>query len=161
MATPEELKEKLWGSLRAQRTVMLALAGVEESHARPMTAMFEHDGPPLWFFTSTDNALARAQAGQQRAVATFAAKGHDLFATLHGRLMLESDRGVLDRLWNRMVAAWYEGKDDPRLALLRFEPDSAEIWLNDASVFTGAKILLGGDPRKSYAGKVASVRLQS
>jgi general stress protein 26 len=161
MATPEELKEKLWDSLRAQRTVMLALAGVEESHARPMTAMFEHDGPPVWFFTSTDNALARSQADQQRAVATFAAKGHDLFATLHGRLVPESDRGALDRLWNRMVAAWYEGKDDPRLALLRFEPDSAEIWLNDASVFTGVKILLGEDPRKSYAGKVASVRLQS
>ncbi len=161
MATPEELTEKLWASLRAQRTVMLALAGVQESHARPMTAMFEHDGPPLWFFTSTDNALVQAQSTQQRAVATFAAKGHDLFATVHGRLVLESDRGVIERLWNSFVAAWYEGKDDPRLALLRLDPDSAEIWLNDASIFTGARILLGEDPRKTYAGKVASVRLQN
>jgi general stress protein 26 len=50
-----------------------------------------------------------------RAIATFASKGHDLFATLHGSVSLDNDRAVIDRLWNRFVAAWYEGgKDDPK-----------------------------------------------
>ena len=56
----------------------------------------------------------------QRTIATFTSKGHDLFATVHGRLSLDNDRAVIDRLWNCYVAAWYErGKDDPKLALLR------------------------------------------
>ena len=29
---------------------------------------------------------------------------------------------MIDRLWNPFVAAWFEGKDDPKLQLLRFDP---------------------------------------
>ena len=55
-----------------------------------------------------------------RAIATFASKNHELFATVHGRLTAQNDRAVIDRLWNTYVAAWYEdGKDDPKLVLLR------------------------------------------
>jgi general stress protein 26 len=159
MATPEELKGKFWKSLKAQRTVMLGLEGVQDNHTRPMTALFEDDSSPIWFFTSTDNAMVKAQGTQNRAIATYAAKGHDLFATIHGRLSQEHDRGVVDRLWNPFVAAWYEGKDDPKLALLRLDAERAEIWLNDASVLDGVKILLGVDPRKAYEGKVADVAM--
>ncbi len=61
--------------------------------------------------------------GNDRAIATFASRGHDLFAAVHGRLSVDTDRAVVDRLWNRFVAAWYEGgKDDPKLALLRLDP---------------------------------------
>ena len=60
----------------------------------------------------------------------FVSKKHDIFATLHGRLILDTDRATLDRLWNPFVAAWFEkGKEDPKLALLRFDPAKAEIWL--------------------------------
>ena len=53
-----------------------------------------------------------------RAIATLTSKGHNLFATVHGSVSLDCDRATIDRLWNRFVAAWYEGgKDDPRLAL--------------------------------------------
>lgn len=158
MATAEELKGRFWRSLKAQRTVMLGLEGVQDNHTRPMTAMFENESSPVWFFTSTENAMVKA-LGAGRAIATYAAKGHDLFATIHGRLSQERDRGVIERLWNPFVAAWYEGKDDPKLALLRLDAERAEIWLNDASLLDGVKILLGADPRKTYEGKVADVAM--
>ena len=53
---------------------------------------------PVWFFTSKDNALVQALDGDSRAIATFASKGHDLFATLHGQLSLDNDRVTIDRL---------------------------------------------------------------
>ena len=42
---------------------------------------------------------------------------------------------------------------------MRLDAERAEIWLNDASVFTGVRILLGADPKKAYAGKVAKVAM--
>ena len=39
-------------------------------------------------------------------------KGHDLFATIHGRVSVDNDRAVIDRLWTRYVAAWFEGGKD-------------------------------------------------
>ena len=57
------------------------------------------------------------------------------------------------------MAAWYTGKDDPSLRLLRFDPDGAEIWLNGSSLLAGIKMLVGVDPKQDYQDKVATVRL--
>ena len=57
------LESKLWKAIKDDRTVMLALAGVEEGHSQPMTAQILHDEDergPIWFFTSKDNDLVKA-----------------------------------------------------------------------------------------------------
>ena len=161
MGTPKELEDRLWKALESDRTVMLGLDGVEGGHARPMTALFEEPRGPIWFFTARDNALVRGlEGGGGGAHASFVAKDHDLFASLGGGLRLDTDRTVIDRLWNPFVAAWYEGgKDDPSLALLRFDADHAEIWENASSLLTGIKLLFGADPKRDYADKVARVDL--
>lgn len=160
MATPAELEQRFWKALKSDMTMMLGLDGVEDGHARPMTAQFEEDGSAIWFFTSKDNGIVQALPEGNRAIATFVSKGHDLFATVHGALVLDNDREVIDRLWSPFAAAWYEhGKDDPKLALLRLDAERAEIWLNGSSLVAGVKALLGSDPKKDYKNKVAEVEL--
>ena len=161
MPTPQELEAKFWKALGKDMTVMLGLDGVEGGHTRPMTAQFEEDSSPIWFFTAKDNAMVEALGGgSKRAIATFASKGHDLFATVQGTVTVDTDRAVIERLWNPFVAAWYEeGKDDPKLALLRLDAESAEIWENGNSLIAGAKMLMGIDPKKDYQHKVAEVSL--
>lgn len=161
MPTPQELEAKLWKALESDRTMMLGLDGAEDGHTRPMTAQVADDRSSIWFFTAKDNALVQALAGGTgRAIATFTSKGHDLFATFHGQLRLDNDAATVDRLWNRFVAAWYPGgKTDPNLALLRLDAERAEIWLEGSSLVAGVRMLLGGDPRKSYKDKVAQVPL--
>lgn len=160
MSTPQELEAKFWKALSSDRTMMLGLDGLEDGHTRPMTAQFENDRSPLWFFTSKDNLLVQSLPRGDRAIATFAAKGHDLFATVHGSLKVDNDPAVIERLWNRFVAAWYEGgKSDPKLALLRLDAERAEIWLDASSLVSGVKLLMGIDPKRDYKDKVADVRL--
>ncbi|OYW97176.1 MAG: hypothetical protein B7Z15_23575 [Rhizobiales bacterium 32-66-8] len=80
---------------------------------------------------------------------------------MHGGLSLDNNPAVIDRLWNRYVAAWYEGgKSDPKLALLRLDPERAEIWLDASSIVAGIKMLLGADPKQDYKDKVATVSLR-
>ena len=161
MPTPQELEAKLWKALESERTVMLGLDGAEDGHTRPMTAQVEDDRSHIWFFAARDNALVNAlSAGSGRAIATFASKGHDVFATFHGQLSVDDDPAAIDRLWNRFVAAWYPGgKTDPNIALLRLDPERAEIWLEGSSLVAGVKMLLGVNPRESYKDKVAQVPL--
>src|SRR5262249_37304561 len=155
MPTPDELEVKFWKSLRSDMTMMLGLDGVDDGHARPMTAQMDGERGPIWFFAGKDHALVQNLGKGNRAIATFASKGHDLFAAVHGRLSLDNDRAVIDRLWNRYVAAWYKGgKDDPNLALLRLDPDQGEIWLDASSVMSGIKMLFGADPKDEYKDKV-------
>jgi general stress protein 26 len=160
MAKSGELEKEFWMALKSDMTMMLGLVGVEESHTRPMTAQMKGSEGPIWFFTSRDNTLVQNLRRDGRAIATFASKGHDLFASVHGRLMLDNDPDTIDELWSPFIAAWYEGgKDDPELALLRFDAERAEIWKNENSIFAGIKMLFGHDPKEDYKDKVAEVKL--
>ena len=161
MPSPAELKDKFWSALKSDMTMMLGLDGVEDGHARPMTAHVEGAHGPIWFFTSKDNAIVAKLAQSDRAIATFASKGNDLFATVHGALRVDNDPAAIDRLWNRYVAAWFEGgKSDPKLVLLRLDPEKAEIWGDASSIVAGIKMLLGSDPKEEFKDKVATVKLQ-
>ena len=159
MADPRELETRFWKHLDDDRTVMLGAEGIAP---RPMTAIAEDDRAPLWFFTSSDTDLGKALDASSgiAGVASFAAKDHDLFATLRGQLTADNDRDVIDRLWNPFIAAWFEGKDDPKLRLLRMDAPEAHVWLNENSMLAGAKMLLGADPKKSYEDKAGQVNLQ-
>jgi general stress protein 26 len=161
MPTPQELETKFWQALKSDMTMMVGLDGVDDGHARPMTAQLDGERGPIWFFTAKDTEIVRRLTKGNRAIATFSSKGHDLFATVQGSLHLDNDRRNIDRLWNRFVAAWFEGgKDDPKLALLRLDAERAEIWLDGSSLVAGIKMLLGVDPKESYKDQVAKVALR-
>jgi general stress protein 26 len=162
MANEAEIAKKFWKALRSDRTVMLGLAGVDEGHAQPMTALVEddRDAGPIWIFSARNVDLVKALGPGGKAVAHFASKDHELFASVHGELVPDDDRAAIDRLWNPFVAAWYRGgKDDPELRLLRFDPEWAQVWLNENSLFSALKLMLGRDPKREYRDKVADVKL--
>lgn len=161
MPNQAEIKQKFWDSLKDDMTVMLGLVGVDDAHTRPMTAQIDEERDGLiWFFTSTDNELVGRISGETQAFLTYASKGHDLFAAVHGTLAVDRNPAEIDRLWNRFVAAWFEGgKDDPKLVLLRFTPADAQIWVDASSFVAGVKMFLGIDPKEDYKDKVAKVQL--
>jgi len=165
MTTEAEIREKFWKHLKSDRTLMLGLIGNAGGHSQPMTAQLDHDDAetgPLWIFSSKDTDLVRGIGEGARGMAQFVSKGHDLFACFDCDLSLTNDRATVDRLWNPYVAAWFEGgKDDPKLVLIRVEPHHAQIWLNENSLFAGIKLMLGSDPKKDFADKVAETNLGS
>ena len=59
-----------------------------------------------------------------------------------------------------LIAAWFDGKDDPKLVLRRFDAEQAEIWLNESSLLAGVKMLLGVDPKRDYEDNTAEVDLR-
>ena len=125
-----------------------------------MTANVVGPDQPIWFFTASDNLIVQKLPQGHRAIATFTSRDHKLFATLHGNLCLDTDRATIDRLWNKYIAAWYEGKDDPKLRLLRLDAEKAEIWQDASSMVAGIKMLLGIDPKRDYKDSVAKVSLK-
>jgi general stress protein 26 len=151
-----ELEARFWAALRKDMTVMLILG--EEIESRPMTAMLadKEDHGPVWFFTAKDTELVRhLGGGAKEASFHFVSKGHDVWATVSGMIQPDMDRAMIDRLWNPFVAAWYDqGKDDPKLALLRMDLNHAKIWREGNSLAAGFLALLGRDPKKDYQDNV-------
>lgn len=151
-----DIKKDFWKALDASPNVMVGLIG-ERAHHVPMHAMLDKDADgAVWFFTATDNRLASGGP----AMAQFASRDHDLFACISGTLRREADRAVLDRLWNNAVAAWYPGgKDDPKLLLLRFDLEDAEIWTADPGLKGMFKLATGMTVKRKEFGEHAKVAL--
>ena len=147
MATQQEIAGKLWDAFQQDRFVMLGLDGPGCAPLQPMTLLMDGNHSPFWFFTSSETDLARALGGQAKpAIATLAGKGLELFASMRGTLAVDNDPAVLDRLWSPMVEAWFEGRNDPRITLLRLDVDEAQVWLNEGQMLAGVKLMLGIRP---------------
>ena len=161
MADDAEIEARFWKDLKSAPFVMLGLVDARDGHTQPMTAQFENDGGPLYFFTTKDNGLTTSLGGSShRAIATYTGKGHDLFASIHGTLNVDNDDATIDRLWNPHVEAWFEGgRNDPKLTLLRLDTEKAELWLGGSSIGAMLTRLLGKDPKASYKDNVAEVTL--
>lgn len=152
----EELKQQFWESLADSPYLFLQLDS-DPHTAVPMTAALDEDaGGAIWFFTGRDHALA----GGGAATATFAGKGHDVFARFKGTLTEETSRERLDKEWSRFVEAYFpQGKDDPNLLMLRMDLANAEIWTTDVGLATTVKMALGHDVREETRDKHAETVL--
>ena len=153
MADPQELKRDLWKRMAASPFVMIGLK--EGGHSEPLTAQLDDDlVDTLYFFVGRDNRLT----GGGAAMAQFVSKGHDYFACLSGRVVTDNNRAMIDKLWSKQAEAWFPGgKDDPNLALVRFDIDDAELWETDMSLSGKVKMLFGGKIKASETGSHAHV----
>jgi general stress protein 26 len=154
MADTEEIKQTLWKKMAASPFVMVGFAD-GRSHSEPLTAQLDEDQVDrIYFFAGKDNRLA----GGGDAMAQFVSKGHDFFACLSGKIARDDDFAMIDKLWNNQVEAWFPGgKDDPNLALLRLDIDSAELWETDMSLSGKVKMLFGGKIEAGEEGSHAVV----
>ncbi|MWV28147.1 pyridoxamine 5'-phosphate oxidase family protein [Aurantiacibacter rhizosphaerae] len=145
MTSTEDLKEKFWKSLADSPFIFLEL-DADPKTAVPMTAQLDKDAnSTIWFFTTKDHTFAHGGP----ATATFASKGHDMFARFSGVLSEETSRERFEKQWSKPVEAWFPGgKDDPNLLMLRMDLGNAEIWNSDLGFVDTAKMLMGFDVRE-------------
>jgi general stress protein 26 len=164
MAETQEIEEKFWKALKDSPFIMLGVEGARGGATQPMTVLFDQEDRKaglLWIFTAKDHDLTEAMGQTNRAMASYAAKGHGLFASLRGTLQIVNDPATVERLWNPIVAEWYEGKEDPKLALVRFDLEDAKVWLSDVEGFLKPAFnkLFGRKPEAGMKEKVAEISL--
>lgn len=123
--------ETIRGILGAARIATLTTRSIEgDLQSRPM-ALVEHDfDGTLWFFTEEPSGKTAVLAEHPDVnVAIGDGKGH---LSLSGRASVERDAARIDELWNPWAESWFErGRDDPRVALLRVEVETAAYWDTD------------------------------
>ena len=144
MSSTDEVKEKFWKALADSPFLFLERDGCSDG-AVPMTAQLDKDAnSAIWFFTTKDHHLAKMGP----ATATFAGKGHEMFARFSGTLSEETSRERLDEHWSSITEAWFDGKDDPKMIMLRMDLGQAEIWNSDMGFIDNMKMLMGFDSRQ-------------
>ncbi|CAA9274941.1 MAG: Pyridoxamine 5'-phosphate oxidase [uncultured Arthrobacter sp.] len=111
--------------------------------SRPLAVHGKDFDGDLWFFTEDPSPKAdEIRANPQVNVSISTGKG---YLSIAGTASLTRDQAKIDELWGPTVSAWFEnGRDDPAVALIKVDADTAEYWSMDAPrVVSAIKMVKG------------------
>ena len=146
--------KKLKDKIKNIKVAMLTSVDSDGSlHTRPMhTQEMKEDGV-LWFFTGKNSGKIAEIKNDSHVSLGYADVDNNTFVAIGGRATMVTDQAKIDELWHEMLKAWFpEGKNDPNIALIKVDPDSAEFWDSPSSkvvqLFGYAKAMVTGEPYK-------------
>ncbi|TAG29937.1 MAG: hypothetical protein EAZ40_02035 [Rhodobacterales bacterium] len=116
-------RDALFEVLDGVRAGMLGLLGGGDG-LQPMTHFPDAEAGVIWFISSTETDLVQSLGLGEDAQYVVISTDHDAHVSLRGKLYHVQDSTKLDALWGPFVSAWFEGgRADPRVALLRLDPE--------------------------------------
>lgn len=127
--TTQHDNEKIWSLIKDARVAMLTSERDGRLYSRPMVASQKAFDGSLWFFTRKSSPkVAEVEAHSQVNVA-YASSSDNSYVSLAGGAVVVDDRALIDAHWNEWIKTWFpDGKDDPDIALIRVDVDTAEYW---------------------------------
>jgi general stress protein 26 len=101
----------------------------EPFQTRPMSTAQVDDEGNLWFLSASDS-YKNEEVDYDPNVQLFYVNTPDSeYLTVFGKAYISTDRKKIDEVWKPLAKAWFtEGKDDPRITLLKVVPEEAYYW---------------------------------
>ncbi len=127
--TDDATRDTIWEKVRSIETCMMATRDGDQLRSRPMSAIPRISQNVIWFFADADDHKDDELARDAHACLAFADPRSHCYVSMSGHIDLVRDRKIIDELWNDSAARYFpQGPGDPRILLLRFEPEVGEYW---------------------------------
>lgn len=96
---------------------------------RPMAAEKIDDEGNFWFLSADDSHKNSELEADPNTQLLFQGGAHTDFMMLYGKSYISRDKQKIDELWDPMMKTWFtEGKDDPRITVIKFTPEQGYYW---------------------------------
>jgi len=153
---PEDTKKNLNGGMAADLIKKLAkeaetcffCTGEEQGETqgvRPMNIRDADDQGNLWFLSASDSHKNLEVEANPNVRIYLQATQNSGFLFLEGIATINRDRGQIEALWDPILKTWFtEGKDDPRITVIKVAPTGGYYWDNKHGNFVAAtKMVIG------------------
>lgn len=98
------------------------------SDSRPMSLQACDADGTMWFLSSTASRKNRDIERDPRVMLGFSNDDKYEYLVVHGQATIHTDRPTVERCWSAFANAWFDGKDDPRVSVLRVRPEHGHYW---------------------------------
>ena len=96
---------------------------------RPMSIKEVDDEGNFWFLSAIDSSKNREIIKDSRVQLFISNTSNYEFLTIFGNASISRDRKKIDKYWSDVAKAWFEeGKDDPRISVLKIAPIEGFYW---------------------------------
>lgn len=107
----------------------------------PMTLQGVDDNGNLWFISSSESDRNHNIQSESRVQLYFSNVKSFKYLYILGNAEIVDDRKKIDEYWNAFSNAWFDGKDDPRVSLIKVSPVDTKFWeTEDSNLMTFLKI---------------------
>lgn len=97
-------------------------------NAIPMSTKKVDDHGNIWFL-SNKNSDHNKDLEKDASCQLLYSGGSDMkFLSVYGNAVITTDRAVIDELYSSTDSAWFDGKDDPNITAIKFQPSQAAYW---------------------------------
>jgi general stress protein 26 len=122
---------------------------------RPMALQTVGDDGAIHFLSSTESDKNRDIAADPRVMLSFQNDDKSEYMVLDGDATVLTDRASIDEHWTALANAWFEGKDDPRVSVIRVRPRMGHYWdTQDGKIVQMAKMAFAAVTGRSSDGGV-------
>ena len=142
MSHHENGAEHVHELIKGQRTAMLTTVHDEDGTlaARPMALQLADPDGTLWFLAFSDSEKTDEIRRRPDVNVAFTEEG--TWVSVAGRASVSQDPAKARELWNDFAEAWFQCEpEDPRVAVIRVDGDSAEYWDSPGKVGTLVGVL--------------------
>ncbi|MDX2264318.1 MAG: pyridoxamine 5'-phosphate oxidase family protein [Hyphomicrobiales bacterium] len=135
--------EQFWDELERVQAGLLGLTDMRD-HLQPMAPQPDRRTNSIWFFTRTSSDLFKQVGAGAKAMFCLVGRDHDYHACVMGQLRENRMDAKIDEYWSPVVAAWYDGRNDPEMTLLEMQLENGKIWAS-----TGNSLVFGWEIAKA------------
>lgn len=97
-------------------------------NSRPMGLQETDDSGNLWFISSADSNKNFEIKEDRRVQLFFMNNGDSEYLSVYGDATIYKDKSTIEEKWSAMANAWFDGKDDPNVSIIRVEPKESYYW---------------------------------
>ncbi len=109
---------------------------------RPMHVQEVCDQGNFWFLSSSDSDKNQEIANDSRVQLFISNTSNYEFLSVYGKASISRDREKIDKYWTEITKAWFDGKDDPRITVIKVTPEEGFYWdTKDGKLVSMVKIL--------------------
>ncbi len=133
-------------------TAMLSTADEDGSiRSRPMRHLEANEDGTIYFFTEYNSGKTDEIKNDSHVNLSYAKPGDQMYVSVSGKAQVYRDQQKIDELWNPAMKAWFpDGKDDPKIGILKVTIDKAEYWDSPSSavvhLYGMVKAAITGEP---------------
>jgi len=94
----------------------------------PMTTVQVAPEGALWFFSDKESEHYKHIADDSQVQLLYSNDEDQRYVSVYGKAEISNDQELMDKLWDPGLSAWFDGKDDPGLVLIKVVIESAYFW---------------------------------
>lgn len=133
-------------------------------NSRPMGLQETDEEGNLWFISSDESNKNFEIKEDNRVQLFFMNNSNSEYLSVYGKAFIYKDHKTIEDKWSPMANAWFDGKDDPKVTIIRVTPDETYYWDTKAgklvSMLSFAAAAISGNKTDNSDGVEGNLKVQ-